>query len=348
MSTQPRLPLATLSLERTPRAARVRQWQQWMDHMVDVTVGARASTAAFQGSLTICEAGGVVLSQCQSDAMRIHRGYDRISRDSFNHYVVHIVLEGGEGRACFDGFEVATRSGDILLLDFDQASTIERTAYRALGLFVPRALLLPHLDPAGPAVRIAARDSVVGAMTRDWARVFVSHLPELTQGEADRAVSGLLPLLGSCFNHGYRTGDDASGPRAGAMRRMIAGFIDENQDNPALDTDMVARHFGLSRSRLYRLFAGAREGPAAIIRRHRLRAALRDVIHRPGIPINEVALAAGFSTPAGFSAAFRRTYGVSPTQARQLPSGAAGRRAGRKASQPYAAALASLPAYFEP
>ncbi|MGV3654501.1 MAG: helix-turn-helix domain-containing protein [Noviherbaspirillum sp.] len=309
--------------------------------MVDVSALASAPPDDFRGSLTLYGAGDVVLSHCRSDAMRIHRGLDRISRDGMAHCVFHVILDGGQGRAIFGGRELVTRPGDILMLDFDQPFTIERESYSALGLFVPRAMLFPHLDLIGQPVRVAARGTAFTAMVYDWAHALLRHLPALSEPAVSQAIASYLPLLAGCFSQENSLAGDQAAQPSRALCRRIAEYITANREDPDLSISSVAEHFGLSRAGLYRVFAGAHEGPSAMIRRYRLKAAVNDVLHRPDMPIAQIAYAAGFGTPASFSTAFRRACGLSPQQLRQ--SHVSGRfGTGRGASQagyPYAEIL---------
>lgn len=92
-----------------------------------------------------------------------------------------------------------------------------------------------------------------------------------------------------------------------AVRRM--------RDEPAAahDLDHVAAHARLSPSRFQHLFKQATGVP---FRRYRIwmrmGAAVRAIA--AGHPLTEVALAAGFSSSAHFSAAFREMFGLSPSQ----------------------------------
>ncbi|MFV4641058.1 helix-turn-helix domain-containing protein, partial [Mycobacterium tuberculosis] len=56
----------------------------------------------------------------------------------------------------------------------------------------------------------------------------------------------------------------------GQLLARIKEWIVRNLDDPALDAAVIARHFGLSRSGLYRLFAVEGESPGAWLTARRL------------------------------------------------------------------------------
>ena len=86
--------------------------------------------------------------------------------------------------------------------------------------------------------------------------------------------------------------------------------------DPGLDPDYVATVLGVSRHRLYTLFA-ERVGPVAVyIRTRRLEHAREMLSRMDGVCVSEVGLECGFVDPAHFSRLFHRAYGAPPTRFR--------------------------------
>ncbi|VCU68609.1 Transcriptional activator FeaR [Pigmentiphaga humi] len=326
------LPRCTLSLAGVEETARVAQWRQWMAHMVDIDVPRRGGP--FHGNLIAYTTDGVVLSHCESTAMTVRRSLDRIAHDDIDYYMIQIVLSGGAGRVTSGRSEVPSGPGDIMLMDFDRPIAIERAAYRAIGLFVPKRMLAPHLSANGEHCCIAHREHAMAATATDWALALLRQTPFLNEAGANLALSSLLPLLAASLAPDARAEGGATG-RGGARQRHVLDYIHAHRDDPELDIAQVQAHFGISRSQLYRLFAGDPDGPAALIRHYRLKTALQDVVQRDDLSIAQIAYAAGFATPAGFSTAFRRMYHASPLQLRQQAQAPTGRRRPAPAARPY-------------
>ncbi|MEV7015945.1 helix-turn-helix domain-containing protein [Streptomyces sp. NPDC093991] len=130
----------------------------------------------------------------------------------------------------------------------------------------------------------------------------------------DLAVSLLAARLGN-------QGSLPTEVRRNALLTWINAFIDHHLADPALDPAAVAAHHHISLRTLHQLFRSEPETVAATIRRRRLercRAGLTD----PGLrhrTIGETAPRWGFRHAADFSRAFRRAYGMPPTEVR-IPS----------------------------
>jgi transcriptional regulator GlxA family with amidase domain len=98
--------------------------------------------------------------------------------------------------------------------------------------------------------------------------------------------------------------------------RGVTAHIEANLGRP-LPVAELARVAGLSRAHFSRLFA-AGEGlpPAQYVLQRRLESAARLLVQGAALPVKEIAILTGFSDPNYFAKAFRRHYGLSPTEYR--------------------------------
>ena len=97
----------------------------------------------------------------------------------------------------------------------------------------------------------------------------------------------------------------------------VQRYIREHLDEP-LHRDVLAEVAGFSVPHLHRVFkASMGESVASYIRRVRMERAGRK-LRMGAVDITEVALAAGYETHAAFSKAFKRQYGLSPSDFRDL------------------------------
>jgi AraC family transcriptional regulator len=103
------------------------------------------------------------------------------------------------------------------------------------------------------------------------------------------------------------------GERIAAVERYIGQHMDER-----LDRAVLAAVAGYSVPHFHRVFAAQMgEAVASYVRRARMLRAGRK-LRMGAVDITEVALAAGYDTHAAFSKAFKRQFGLSPSEFRQL------------------------------
>ena len=98
---------------------------------------------------------------------------------------------------------------------------------------------------------------------------------------------------------------------------LVQRYIGDHLDEP-LQRAVLASVAGFSIPHLHRIFIGqVGESAAAYVRRMRLQRAGRKLLFG-AVDISEVALAAGYDTHAAFGRAFKRQYGLSPSEFRRL------------------------------
>jgi len=329
------LPARTLRLADVPPTRRFSQWQEWMDDMIDVLPPRQWPQRAYDGRLDLHAVGDATLSRCRSDAMRLRRTLTRISRDQPRGHVFQFFLAGDPGVVRIGGRETTVRRGDILALDFDQPVEMERPAYEAVGLFVPRYLLAPLLLDADVHGRVAGTREGAGALVAAWLAQYLRQLPQLTSAQARSALEAMLPLLCGCLTDGGADAAATAGVgRAGLLRQLLAA-IDRHHGDPEFTPETLRGQFGLSRRQLYAAFAACEHGPATLIRRRRLAAACAELVQQPATPIAQVAYGCGFASPSDFGRAFRREYGLSPGELRASAADAGARRRGAGPVQAY-------------
>jgi AraC family transcriptional regulator len=101
--------------------------------------------------------------------------------------------------------------------------------------------------------------------------------------------------------------------RLAAVERYISQHMDERLDRAAL-----AAVAGFSVPHFHRVFSAyAGQNIAGYVRRQRLLRAGRK-LRIGAVDITEVALAAGYDTHAAFSKAFKRHFGLCPSEFRRL------------------------------
>lgn len=141
-------------------------------------------------------------------------------------------------------------------------------------------------------------------------------LPEMIQawkeGRRMHAALLLAELLADALSR--FSGDIES---KGGNFGEIAAYIRKNCSGE-LSVKKIASKFDISPQTVRRIFQHNINGltPGSLIRQHRLILA-EELLRRTGLPLETIAVKCGFATAFSFSRAFRRRYGIPPSQYRK-------------------------------
>ncbi len=211
-------------------------------------------------------------------------------------------------------------AGDIVLLDERFAFQLDCMSFTEIAfLRMPRQMALgrnPQLEhvTASPLRGTHAGASLVG----DTLTSAIHTVPFMQENQRSAVMTAIVHLLGVL---------DPSTPEASPGWRVQAalGFVELHFATPGLRADEVARSQRISRRRLDQLLL---ESIGVSITGHiwnrRLEQAASD-LRDPACArrtASEIAFANGFEDPAHFTRAFKRRYGHSPLQWRNLAVGA--------------------------
>ncbi|OAF12339.1 AraC family transcriptional regulator [Bradyrhizobium centrolobii] len=247
--------------------------------------------------------------------------YDRtpahVARGAMDHFQITLCVEG-EMRFSSGRHEVTLRPGDIVLIDMAQPN---RTMLRAGGgrthlmtIILQRAMLAP---------RLAHPDSATATLLpadHPRARVLASHYAALGEtGSAEATIEAIADIVAAAAGG---TADIAAGVERAERHlylAMIKRRIADNLETDALAADELCRHFQISRATLYRLFE-ADGGLAHYVREQRLNLAFRRLISPAAQDKRLIDLAVNmrFSSDSTFIRAFRRKFGLTPGELREL------------------------------
>lgn len=142
-------------------------------------------------------------------------------------------------------------------------------------------------------------------------------ISSLTAAEAENIIKPTVQLMASVLNGSIDKVENGSTSLAKSLLAQTKINIERNLGTK-LQVDDICRITGISRSRLYSLFEPL-GGIRHYIQERRLRHCAKDLMspHLQQQRIYEIAYRWGFSSEAHFSRAFRKKFGISPTEARQ-------------------------------
>jgi AraC-like DNA-binding protein len=198
--------------------------------------------------------------------------------------------------------------GDFCASERDLDSRLQlhlaRDKFRAIG---------PVLD----AVRGQTVSTPLGGMLAEYIRLLERQLPNLTDQDALNLPQAVAAMVAACVAPSADRLITARGQISVTLKDKVRRYILQNLGSNKLGPDNLCRELGMSRSSIYRLLE-AEGGLVRYIQHLRLSesfAQLSDPSNRK--PIATLADELGLIDPSSFSRAFRRQFGISPTDARE-------------------------------
>ena len=260
--------------------------------------------------------GQALLVDVKADAQQFHRTRRLIAKEGLDHYLIqvyrHGVCDGTYGEV-----QNTVRPGDVKIIDLARTFSTSNTDFDNTTLTLPRDELAPLLErPDSLHGMVLPAASPLGSVLGAHIQALFAAA-NLTPEAGSMLAAGSVRLVAACLGANARAQEETNPYRAAAAGQAVRNFIEANIAAPALGPDMLTRRFGLSRAMLYRLFMED-GGVAGYIQNRRLRRcflAITDPAQRR-VRIGDIAYAHGFSSDAQFSRAFRRAFGMTPSEAR--------------------------------
>jgi AraC-like DNA-binding protein len=155
-----------------------------------------------------------------------------------------------------------------------------------------------------------------GKLLADYMTLLASNLPELASEDGPRLVTAVEAMLGACLAPSAARLAFAEKPIDSILRERVRRAVRTHLHSPSLGPDKLCREAATSRSQLYRLLE-SEGGVAHYIQRQRLSESftlLCDVSNL--LPVAKIAELLCFADASSFSRAFRREFGMSPSDVR--------------------------------
>jgi len=278
----------------------------------------RNGSAEFHGRLKVKGRGALRFGTLAYRGHNFERRPSDVARLA-NDYFTLTWPVAGQVRAAQGGIEHEIRPGSLYL--FNHAvpySTVPEVEYETVGIAFPCAALRQRVPEVEPfyAVPLAP-----GAPRAQLLMSFVEHLAQGVERWQEHEFAELgerfLDLVALLVVE--RAGSAAADTSVRiAHRERALRYIRAHLGDIELAPEAVARASGISLSYLHQLFRSLGHGVEECIfaeRLERCRKLLADPRARH-LSISTIAYRTGFSHPAHFSRAFKRRFGVTPSEAR--------------------------------
>ena len=210
------------------------------------------------------------------------------------------------------GDRVTLSPGDGLVYDVSQPhaiTSIETTEHFVVtvphDLVVGRGIRLDRLS----VQRFSAR-SGVGRLAADLIHSTFGELATISPVCEDDLAASLLSLM-------FLSLPNETAHASEALRHRIEGYIRDRIRDPELSIEKIASALRCSKRYLHMAFAACDRSIADHIWTTRLDGCRGDLARCADRTISEIAFAWGFSSSAHFSRAFRKRFGVTPSEFRR-------------------------------
>lgn len=231
----------------------------------------------------------VDIGMINAGTMHIRHGRDRT-----------LVLHAGMAPVLFDAarpMTTRTSRSDVAYLRLPRAAVVAALG----GDAVPRGMAVRPLVPG-------ALTSQLGACLERVQRCVARSGGEVVDALRTARALALVALAGA-----RGAGHHWPGELDVALYRAACHQLVQQVSNPRVTVDSVAAALGCSRAQLYRLFAARGETVAGRLREARMQRAAEWLVSQPRMAVGAVASCCGYSEPIAFDRAFRRRFGMTPT-----------------------------------
>ncbi|EHP43724.1 AraC family transcriptional regulator [Cupriavidus basilensis OR16] len=294
-------------------------WRDYVGRILDVPVSRAQVANGFLGELDTYVLKDLTYLDSRTAPVGQIRTTARISTDSVRDFVFHVAMDGIAETVT--DFSRQRKSAQfvpgILALDMNQPMHMNRpTRARVLAFFVPRATVEAAIpDAESIHGRVVTYTSPLTRLILDHVTALCHRLPAMPEAEAERTIRNCAHLIIAAFGKQSRLAGNARAAARAAMLERVQRYVQANLHQDGLSPESILQAFQLPRPTLYRMFEHE-GGLGAYIRNCRLQAAADDLVRLAHIGIAEIGYGLGFNSASDFTRAFRRAYGMSPTDFR--------------------------------
>lgn len=296
-----------------PTRGQLEAWQAWYGRVFD-TSPLHQGDDGFCAHARAWTLPGLTLNQVTAPGLSVVRTKTLIRREPVDHWAITLSkrsmtwLDSGTA-------SLAAPAETPFVLSLGQTMENRREADDRIQLYLSRdsfhgiaalldACCITSLEPSG--ARLLA----------DYMRLLLRNLPSLGYEEALRLVDATRAMIAACLAPSAHRIADAQPVINTTLMERVRRAVRRHLYSPALAPDLICREAATSRSQLYRLLEGE-GGVSRYVQKLRLSEAfamLCNTSHNHSI--GRIAETLCFADSSSFARAFRREFGVSPSDVR--------------------------------
>jgi AraC-like DNA-binding protein len=293
-------------------------WRDKISVIFDVARLGKPGDTAFEASVDAYQLGPLVVTVSRQGEQVYANTPKRIRRVGVDLFQVGVYRSGGySGEA--NGISIKGRAGDLQILDLAQPIHSIEPASEMVCAFLSRELLQDRIGDLD-GLHGTPLDQRLGGALADYLDSLAERLPALSDSDGEKTANAAIQMISACLRPTKNRVHEARSQMHQVLLRRAEQAIEANLRSPRLTPDYLCRILQVSRRSLYRLFEPL-GGIHGYILRRRLSGVMRAIRKTKGEGrISDVAASYGFSCQETFWRAFKRRYGMTPGDARQLNS----------------------------
>jgi AraC-like DNA-binding protein len=303
---------ATFATHTLPASEQFDAWRRWHASVFD-TASPQPAAGGFRAKTVLWTLDGFGFNRVCSPPISTIRTKTLIRRNPVDHWGISIGKRSATGLR-MHGNTLAVPARVPFVFSLAEEACSERADDR-LQLYLTRdafQAIAPLLD----AARGTALDTPEGHLLADYMFLLERNMPQLPAADGPKLARAIQAMVAACVAPSAGLAAEAARHIDLTLMERVRRAVGRNLRSPSLGPERLCREAATSRSQLYRLLEGE-GGVAHYIQRRRLSESfslLCDSAHH--FPIGKVAEMLCFADGSTFSRAFRREFGMSPSDVR--------------------------------
>jgi AraC-like DNA-binding protein len=304
----------TFSTHSLPASQQLEAWRNWYGAIFEAT-SAGPQDEGFAAANSNWILNGVTFSRVSSPPTRVDRTRYLLHRNHVDHWAFTL-SKHATNDVEVHGASLAVPPGVPYLLSLGEEMHIGRGQQdERIQLLLARdsfQAIAPLLD----AARGMALNTFQGRLLADYILLLERNLPNLTPEDGSRLPSAIQAMVGACVAPSVDRLAAAGRQIDLTLMERVRRAVRRNLRSPSLGPDKLCREAATSRSQLYRLLEDE-GGVARYIQRRRLSESFAILCDSSNnFSIAAIAETLCFADASNFSRAFRREFGMSPSEVR--------------------------------
>jgi AraC-like DNA-binding protein len=304
----------TFSTRSLPRAAQFDVWRGWYGSVFEATAP-EPQNEGFDAANSNWVMGGLTVSHVASPPSAVDRKKSLIRRHPVDHWALTLSMRSASDVEV-GGVSLEVPPEVPFFLSLGEEMHISRRQQDE------RVQVLLSRDGFSGIARILdgvtgmAVNTAQGRLLADYTLLLARNLPNLAAEEAARLPKAVETMFAACLAPSADKVEAAGHQINLTLMERVRRAVRRHLRSPSLGPERLCREAGASRSTLYRLLE-SEGGVGRYIQRQRLSesfAILGDASNT--IPIGMIAETLCFADASSFSRAFRREFGITPSDLR--------------------------------